>query len=161
MSAPHPASQLDFRLGVLDDPAVIELLEYHVESSRSQTEPGSDHALDLDGLRNPDIRFWSVWQGEELLGTGAWWLFEPGHGEVKSMHVVQSARGRGLGGVILQHLVDDAVAAGITRLSLETGSWAYFAPAVALYVRHGFVECSPFGDYVPDHNSIFMTRELA
>jgi putative acetyltransferase len=75
--------------------------------------------------------------------------------------VVEAARGRGIGGAMLQHLIDDAAAAGITRLSLETGSWAYFAPAVALYHRHGFVECEPFGEYVPDRNSIFMTRELA
>ena len=136
---------------------------WHTTSSRRsrRRRPDSDHALDLDGLRNPDIRFWSVWQGEQLLGAGAWWLFEPGHGEIKSMHVVQSARGRGIGGAMLQHLVDDAAAAGISRLSLETGSWAYFEPAVAMYRRHGFVECDPFGDYVPDRNSIFMTRELS
>jgi putative acetyltransferase len=151
---------LEFRLGTLDEPAVAELLVYHVESSKSETEPGSDHALDRDALRNPDIRFWSVWQGEQLLGTGAWWLFEPGHGELKSMHVVEGARGRGIGSAMLQHLIDDAAAAGVTRLSLETGSWEYFKPAVALYRRHGFAECEPFGDYVPDRNSIFMSREL-
>ena len=154
-------SELEFRLGELDDPQVLALLAHHVESARSETSPGSDHALDLDGLRNPDIRFWSVWDSSRLMGTGAWWLFEPGHGELKSMHVVAAARGQGIGGRMLQHLVDDATAAGITRLSLETGAWEYFAPAVALYQRHGFVECEPFGDYVPDPNSIFMTRELA
>jgi putative acetyltransferase len=151
---------LEFRLGTLDEPAVAELLAYHVESSKSETEPGSDHALDLEGLRNPDIRFWSVWQENQLLGTGAWWHFEPGHGELKSMHVVQAARGRGIGSAMMRHLIADAAAAGISRLSLETGSWEYFEPAVALYLRHGFVECPPFGEYVPDRNSIFMTREL-
>ncbi len=151
---------LEFRLGTLDEPAVAELLAHHVESAKSETEPGSDHALDLDGLRNPDIRFWSVWQGEQLLGTGAWWQFEPAHGELKSMHVVEAARGRGIGAATLQHLIDDAKAAGITRLSLETGSWEYFAPAVALYRRLGFEECPPFGEYLPDRNSIFMTRQL-
>jgi putative acetyltransferase len=154
------ADPLEFRLGTLDEPAVAELLAHHVESAKSETEPGSDHALDIEGLRNPDIRFWSVWTGEQLLGTGAWWHFEPGHGELKSMHVVQEARGRGIGGAMLQQLIDDATAAGITRLSLETGSWEYFKPAVALYRRHGFEECEPFGGYVPDRNSIFMTLEL-
>jgi putative acetyltransferase len=151
---------LEFRFGTLDEPVVAELLAHHVESAKSETEPGSDHALDLDGLRNPDIRFWSVWMGEQLMGTGAWWRFAPDHGELKSMHVVETARGRGIGGAMLQHLMDDAAASGITRLSLETGAWAYFEPAVALYRRHGFVECEPFGEYVPDRNSIFMTREL-
>ena len=154
-------AELEFRLGTLDDPQVVALLAHHVESSKSETEPGSDHALDVDELRNPDIRFWSVWSGTELLGMGAWWLFEPGHGELKSMHVVEAARGRRIGGAMLEHLIDDAAAEGVTRLSLETGSWPYFAPAVALYRRHGFVECEPFGEYVPDRNSIFMTRELA
>jgi putative acetyltransferase len=153
-------TELEFRLGGLDDPQVVALLAHHVESARSQTEPGSDHALGVDELRDPDIRFWSAWEGEKLLGTGAWWHFEPGNGELKSMHVVEAARGRGIGSAMLEHLIDDAQAAGIGRLSLETGSWAYFAPAVALYRRHGFVDCEPFGGYVPDRNSIFMTREL-
>ena len=152
---------LEFRRGGLDEPAVVALLAHHVETARSETEPGSDHALDLEGLRNPDIRFWSVWQGERLLGVGAWWHFAPGHAELKSMHVEASARGRGIGGAMLTHLMADAAEAGMTRISLETGSWEYFEPAVALYRRHGFVECPPFGDYVPDRNSIFMTRDLA
>ena len=153
-------ADLEFRLGGLDEPAVAELLAHHVESARSETEPGSDHALDIDQLRNPDIRFWSVWRGSELVGTGAWWLFEPGHAELKSMHVVSAARGQGIGGAVVRHLIDDAAAHGIARMSLETGSWDYFAPAVALYRRHGFVECEPFGAYVPDRNSIFMTRNI-
>jgi putative acetyltransferase len=61
---------------------------------------------------------------------------------------------------MVQHIIDAALRSGITKLSLETGSWAYFRPAVALYKRHGFVECAPFGDYRPDPNSIFMTRDL-
>ena len=150
----------EFRAGTLDEPAVVALLAHHVESARSETEPGSDHALHLESLRNPDIRFWSVWQADQLLGIGAWWRFEPGHAELKSMHVARVARGRGVGAAMLTHLIDDARAAGITRMSLETGSWAYFEPAVGLYTRHGFVECPPFGEYVPDRNSIFRTRAL-
>ena len=83
-----------------------------------------------------------------------------GTGEVKSMHVAEAARRRGLGGVMLRHIVAAARADGLARLSLETGSWPYFAPAVALYRAHGFAECGPFGDYAPDPNSVFLTLDL-
>jgi putative acetyltransferase len=61
---------------------------------------------------------------------------------------------------MLRHIIATARARGMSRLSLETGSWDYFQPAHALYRRHGFVECLPFGDYVLDPNSIFMTLDL-
>jgi len=76
------------------------------------------------------------------------------------MHTAQIARGKGVASAMLDHLVADAVAHDIARLSLETGSWDYFKPARALYRKHGFAECEPFGDYVPDRNSIFMSREI-
>ena len=82
------------------------------------------------------------------------------HGEIKSMHTAEAARRTGAGSVLLRHLIAAAKADGLTRLSLETGSRAYFAPARAFYARHGFVECPPFGDYVLDRNSVFMTRKL-
>ena len=84
----------------------------------------------------------------------------PEHGEVKSMHTAESARGRGVGSALLRRLMDTARARGMRRLSLETGSWPYFLPARALYARHGFVECPPFGDYSEDPNSVFMTLRL-
>jgi putative acetyltransferase len=49
---------------------------------------------------------------------------------------------------------------GYHRMSLETGAMPFFAPARALYARHGFVECPPFADYREDPNSVFMTRDL-
>ncbi len=76
------------------------------------------------------------------------------------MHTAEAVRRRGIGSAMLQHIIDAARSVGVTKLSLETGSWAYFQPAVALYRRHGFVECAPFGDYRPDPNSIFLTRDL-
>jgi putative acetyltransferase len=76
------------------------------------------------------------------------------------MHTEQSQRRKGAGSAMLRHIIDRAREFGLTRLSLETGSWPYFAPARALYQRHGFVECPPFGSYAPDPNSVFMTLEL-
>ncbi len=151
---------MEIREGGLDEKQVIDLLDFHVHHARAETAPGSDHALDPDGLKSPDIAFWSAWEGDTLLGVGALKRMSPDHGEVKSMHTSSSARERGIGGAMLRHIIDHARASGMTRLSLETGSWAYFDPARALYAKHGFVECAPFGDYVLDPNSVFMTRDL-
>jgi putative acetyltransferase len=151
---------LTIAAGDLDDLRVRALLEHHVASARAATAPGSAHALDLEGLKAPTITFWAAWDGDALLGVGALKRLSSEHGEIKSMHTAQTCRRRGVGSVLLLHIIDAARAMGMSRLSLETGSWDYFAPARALYRRHGFVECPPFGDYVPDPNSVFMCREL-
>ncbi|WNG21890.1 GNAT family N-acetyltransferase [Cystobacter fuscus] len=147
--------------GDLGDPRVIELLHIHHTRARAETAPGSAHALDLTGLRSPDIRLWTIWEDETLLGVGALKQLSPEHGEIKSMHTAQSMRGRGAGSAMLRHIIETARASGMSRLSLETGSWDYFRPARALYKSHGFVECPPFADYVLDPNSVFMTLGLS
>jgi putative acetyltransferase len=146
--------------GDLTDKRVIDLLRHHLSNSRAHTAPGSAHALDLKGLRSPDITFWTVWDGETLIATGALKELNRDHGEIKSMHTVSAARRNGVGSAMLAHIIAFARSRGMSRLSLETGSWDYFQPAVALYRSHGFVECPPFADYAPDPNSIFMTLEL-
>ncbi|MCM3881103.1 MAG: GNAT family N-acetyltransferase [Vicinamibacterales bacterium] len=146
--------------GGLDDPLVHSLLEHHVRTARSETAVGSAHALDLDGLKSADMKFWSAWEGDTLLGVGALKQLSQSHGEIKSMHTAQANRRAGVGTAMLRHIIESAHGMGLTRLSLETGSWAYFHPARALYRSHGFVECPPFADYVTDPNSIFMTLEL-
>ncbi|HLW69793.1 MAG TPA: GNAT family N-acetyltransferase [Candidatus Binataceae bacterium] len=129
-------------------------------SARAETAPGSAHALDLTGLQSPDICFWTIWDGEKLLGIGALKRLSAEHGEVKSMHTAEPMRGKGVGSAMLRHIISSARASGMSRLSLETGSWEYFQPARALYERHGFMECPPFADYLPDPNSIFMSLDL-
>ena len=146
--------------GGLDDPRVQALLAHHFASARAQTAPGSAHALDLSGLRSPAIQFWSGWDGDRVVAIGALKRLSASHGEVKSMHTDQANRRQGVGSAMLGHIIASARRMGLSRLSLETGSWAYFEPARALYRRHGFVECPPFGDYVLDPNSVFMTMEL-
>jgi len=146
--------------GDFSDPRVIDLLRFHLNAARAQTAPGSAHALDLAGLQSPDIGFWSMWDGETLLGVGALKRLSSDHAEIKSMHTAQFARRRGVGSAMLKHIISVARASGISRLSLETGSWDYFKPAQALYRSHGFVECAPFADYVLDPNSVFMTLEI-
>ena len=144
--------------GGLDDPRVIALLTIHVTRARAETAACSAHALDVSGLKHPSIRFWTAWDGETVLGTAALKRLDAGHGEIKSMHVAEAARRKGAGSALLRHVLAQAKAMGLTRVSLETGSFAYFAPARALYAKHGFVECAPFVGYAPDPNSAFMTR---
>jgi len=146
--------------GGLENPLVIALLHHHVATARAATAEGSAHALDLTGLRASDVRFWSAWERESLLGIGALKRLSPNHGELKSMHTVEAMRGRGVGSAILRHIVDTARRAGMCRLSLETGASDYFRPARALYYSHGFADCEAFGDYRPDINSIFLSLEL-
>jgi putative acetyltransferase len=150
--------------GGLDDSRVVELLGTHRERALAETARGSAHALDLAALLEPGWTFWSAWADETrttLVGIGALRQLSSEHGEVKSMHVPEVLRGRGFGGALLEHIIASARVRGLSRLSLETGSWPYFSPARALYARHGFVECEPFGDYRPDPNSVYMTLALS
>ncbi|MFG5408782.1 GNAT family N-acetyltransferase [Piscinibacter sakaiensis] len=142
----------------LSRPAVQALLQEHLADMHAQSPPESVHALDLDRLRHPDITFWSVWDGDELVGCGAVKRLDATHGELKSMRTPRARRRRGAGRAILAHAI--AEARGWTRLSLETGTQPGFVPARTLYAQAGFVECGPFGDYREDPHSVFMTLAL-
>jgi len=146
--------------GNLNDPRVQSLLAHHFETARAATARGSAHVLDLSGLKSPDIRFWCAWEGASVIGLGALKRLSASHGEVKSMHTAQSHRRQGVGSAMLRHIIQAAREVGLSRLSLETGAWPYFEPARAMYRRHGFVDCAPFGNYQPDPNSVFLTMEL-
>src|SRR6516164_5007640 len=116
--------------GDLSDPRVTDLLQIHLTNARAQTAPGSAHALDISGLQSPAISFWTIWNDEALLGFGALKRLSKDHGEVKSMHIAKSMRRKGAGSAMLHHIIATARANGISRLSLETGSWEYFCPRV-------------------------------
>ena len=144
----------------IQSPDVVAFLEAHVDQLRSTSPPESTHVLDLDGLRAPGVRFWTAYDGDELVGCAALAPLEEGHAELKSMRTAPHRTGEGIAAQVLVHVLDEARAAGVRRVSLETGSEDFFAPARRLYARHGFVECPPFGRYRPDPLSTFMTREL-
>ena len=147
----------------VDDLAGTEirgLLEEHLADMRAISPPESVHALDLDGLRRPEITFWTAWSGNALLGCGALKELSPDHGEVKSMRTARAHRRSGVARAMLAHIVAAARRRGYQRLSLETGSMAEFAPARSLYERFGFRYCEPFAGYVDDPNSVFMTRRF-
>ena len=147
----------------LDDlsrPEIHVLLNEHLESMYELSPPESVHALDLQKLRQPDITFWSAWDGGLLLGCGALKELDKRHGEVKSMRTPNTLRRRGAGRAILAHIVEIARSRTYERLSLETGSMDAFKPAQKLYESFGFTYCGPFGDYSEDPNSCFMTLKL-
>jgi putative acetyltransferase len=147
-----------------DDPRaadVVALLGSHLALMNALSPPEEVHALDVEALVDPAITFVGYRVEGELLAVGALKDLGGGHGELKSMHTTAAARGRGIGSAIVVHLVDLARIRGLTRVSLETGTPAEFAPARALYARLGFTECGPFGDYAPSPWSTFMTLDLA
>ena len=147
----------------LEDPRaadVVALLERHLAFARSESPPEDAHALDVDGLRGPDIWFFTVRREGALLGVGALRRLDGEHAEIKSMHTAEGHRGQGLAARMLEHLITHAREQGFSRVSLETGSMEIFEPARALYRRAGFVECPPFGGYVPSDWSTFFTRAL-
>lgn len=148
------------RLDDLRGPEVKALLEAHLETMAEHSPPESRHALDLDALRAPEITFWTVWEGSDLLGCGALKVLDRDHGEIKSMHTASAHRGRGIAARLLTHIIDEARRRSYRRLSLETGSMEAFYPAHALYEKFGFVECGPFTGYREDPYSTFMTCEL-
>ncbi|MFY9314317.1 MAG: GNAT family N-acetyltransferase [Burkholderiales bacterium] len=149
------------RLDDLTGPEIRALLEEHLRHMHELSPAESVHALDLTGLRKPEIAFWTVWSGSELLGCGALKELDPAHGEIKSMRTASAHRRKGVGRAMLERILAEARARRYARLSLETGAPDAFAPARRLYESFGFAYCGPFADYpVDDPNSVFMTRTL-
>ncbi len=146
--------------GDLDDVRVAAMVLTHQERALAETARGCGHALDVSGLRRPDIQLWTIWDGDALAGIGALRSLSRDHGELKSMYIAPAFRGLGYARAMLDRLSEEAGRAGHARLSLETGSWDYFIPARSLYAAAGFQICGPFGDYQPDPNSVFMTRAV-
>ncbi|WP_182880290.1 MULTISPECIES: GNAT family N-acetyltransferase [unclassified Microbispora] len=144
----------------LSGPEIAEFLEEHLREMRSITPPESKHALDLDGLRRPEVTFWSVMDGGAVVGCGAIKRLDDSHAELKSMRTAAARKRAGIASLLLRHILAEAGRMGFTRLSLETGAEEHFLPARKLYEKFGFTYCEPFGDYRPDPLSVFMTRQL-
>lgn len=151
---------LEIRIGDLDAPEVQALLREHLDAVREQTPMESGHALDSDGLRASGITFWCAWKGDALVGCAALKEIEPSHGEIKSMRTAAAHLRQGVASALIEHILAEARRRGYARLSLETGSNEAFAPARALYTRHGFEPCAPFAEYASDPFSYCMTRTV-
>lgn len=146
-----------------DDPSrpdVVALLEAHLAFTAATSPPEDVHALDVRGLLDRSVSFFSARIDGAVVSVGALKQLSDSHVEVKSMHTAAAFRGQGLAREMLDRLVSEARARGFSRMSLETGSMAEFVPARALYASAGFVVCEPFGSYLPSPHSTFMTREL-
>ena len=148
----------------VDDPRVADvyaLLERHLAFAMEHTPPEDVHALDLDGLLDPAVSFFSARAEGELLAIGALKQLDDGHGELKSMHTASAARRRGIGRAMVEHLVNLGRQRGYRRISLETGTMDAFAPARSLYQAMGFTTCGPFDNYSLSPSSTFTTLTLA
>ena len=151
---------MNIKIDDLTGSEVHELLQEHLCNMAQLSPPQSVHALDIEELRQPDITFWTVWDNTDLLGCGALKELDAKHGEIKSMRTASSHLRKGVAKNLLDHIVAEAKHRGYARLSLETGSMDGFEPARMLYANFGFRYCEPFGDYIDDPNSVFMTRDL-
>lgn len=151
---------MEIKIDDLTGTEIADLLREHLANMAENSPPQSIHALSLDELRQPDITFWSVWNGAELLGCGALKELDPVHGEIKSMRTASAHRRKGVAAGLLANILEEAKRRKYKRVSLETGSMRAFIPAHRLYAKFGFRECGPFADYTEDPNSIFLTKEL-
>ncbi len=139
---------------------VRTLLETHFAGMLASSPEGSCHFLDFEGLKAPEVTFWSIWDGEQLAGCGAMKELSAEHGEIKSMRTHADHLRKGAAARMLEHIIATARQRGYVRLSLETGSTPDFDAAHGLYLRYGFEYCPPFGDYVEDPFSRYMTRAV-
>ena len=144
--------------GNFDHPEVNELLKKHFIELRAASPEGSAHVLDIPGLKVSSIKFWSLWENENLLGCGALKFLEEGHGEFKSIRVHDNFRNRGNGIKIVKYLIKEAKKLNIVKLSIETGAGKFFEPARKLFKKCNFEPCEPFAHYKNDINSIYLSK---
>ncbi len=146
--------------GNFDNLEVNDLLKKHFIELRSVSPAGSTHVLDIDGLKDPSIKFWSLWENNKLIGCGALKFLGKDHGEFKSIRVADEFRKKGIGERIINHLIEEAKKLEISKLSIETGAGEFFAPARKLFNKFGFKKSEPFAHYKVDPNSCYFTLDL-
>ncbi|WP_413698684.1 GNAT family N-acetyltransferase [Psychromonas sp. KJ10-10] len=148
------------KLDDLSGPEIFQLLQQHLEDMQATSPPESKHALDLEGLKDSSVKFWTIWQGNVLAGCGAYKHLNDDRVEIKSMRTANDFRGKGVASFLLTHIIERAKNSGYKEIYLETGSMDYFKPAHQLYKKHGFDFCGPFANYKEDMNSVFMCLEI-
>ena len=146
--------------GDFEDARVKALLARHLEGMHANSPPGHVFALDWSGLQKPEISFYTLWEGDELLGFGALKELEPRAGEIKSMRTAEAHVRRGVAAAILEHIIAEARRRGYARLSLETGSGPAFEPALSLYRKYGFTEGGAFDGYEKSPFNQFLHLQL-
>ena len=147
--------------GNFDNPKVHHLLVKHFIELKLVSPKGSAHVLDIIGLKVPSIKFWSLWESDELIGIGALKFLDRKHGEFKSIRINNKFRNKGYGLKLINHLIKEAKKLNIVKLSLETGAGNFFQDARKLFIECGFETCDPFSHYKIDANSIYMTMLIS
>ena len=146
--------------GNFDHPEVNELLTKHFIELRAASPEGSAHVLDIPGLKDKSIKFWSLWQDEMLMGCGALKFLEKDHGEFKSIRIHVNFRRMGNGVNVINHLINEAQKLNIKKISIETGAGEFFKPARKLFKQCDFEICDPFAHYKEDINSVYLTKSI-
>ena len=144
--------------GNFDQSEVNKLLKKHFIELKAASPEGSAHVLDIDGLKVPSIKFWSLWENNKLMGCGALKFLDKDHGEFKSIRIHDNFRNMGKGIKVINHLIDEAKKLKVKRLSIETGAGEFFEPARKLFNSSGFEPCEPFAHYKNDINSLYLTK---
>ncbi len=147
--------------GNFENPDVNELLTKHFIELRAASPEGSAHVLDIPGLKDSSIKFWSLWKDEKLLGCGALKFLDKEHGEFKSIRVHDNFRNQDNGIKVIEHLIVEAKKLDIKRISIETGAGEFFIPARKLFKKCNFIPCQPFAHYKADVNSIYLTKLIS
>ena len=144
--------------GNFENSDVNELLKKHFVELKDASPEGSAHVLDIEGLKVPSIKFWSLWDDDKLMGCGALKILDEDHGEFKSIRLHDDFRNKGNGVKLINHLFDEAKELNIKRISIETGAGIFFKPARKLFDLCGFKPCKPFAHYKEDKNSIYLSK---
>ena len=144
-----------------DNIDVHDLLVKHFVELKSVSSEGSTHVLDIDGLKDPFIKFWSLWDDHELMGIGALKFIDKEHGEFKSIRVNDKFRNQKNGLKVVNYLINEAKKLHVKKLSLETGAGEFFTPARKLFIKCGFKTCNPFSHYKKDVNSVYMSMLIS
>ena len=152
--------EMDIRAADPSLPQVARLIEVHTAYGDAHYRAESNHHVGADQHENEGIRLFAAWHRGQCLGIAGLKTLDDASGELKSMHVVEELRGKGVGKILLERIFDEARQAGFSRLYLETGSREASAAARTLYEKLGFSYCPPFGDYREDVESVFMVRVL-
>lgn len=150
----------EIKLDDLSGAQIFTLLEEHLADMQATSPPESKHALDLSGLKDPSVKFWTIWDKQTLAGCAAYKRLNSIEAEIKSMRTASAYKNKGVASLLLKHVINDALQNNFQSVYLETGSMDYFKPARSLYEKHGFSYCQPFADYVDDPNSKFMFLTL-
>ena len=147
--------------GNFDNPKVNKLLIDHFVELSSVSPVDRGHVLDIQGLKNPSIKFWSLWENDELIGCGALKFLDKEHGELKSIRVADRFRGKGNGIKVINHIIGEAKKLNIKKISLETGAGSFFESARKLFYKCGFKPCKPFAHYKKDIDACYMALLLS